>query len=87
MKIKKILKFKMFHPSQWVASKEPSFPPELLNPPTWIEKQMNDAKIEREYENSVKAEELAEESVEELAEELVKNKSWADKYDKDFAAR
>jgi hypothetical protein len=25
--------------------------------------------------------------VEELAEELVKNKSWADKYDKDFAAR
>jgi hypothetical protein len=48
---------------------------------------MNDAKIEREYENSVKAEELAEELVEELAEELVKNKSWADKYDKDFAAR
>ena len=81
MKIKKILKFKMFHPSQWVASKEPSFPPELLNPPTWIEKQMNDAKIEREYESSLKAKDL---------EKLVKpeeNKSWADKYDKDFAAR
>jgi|TARA_R110000823_G_scaffold193776_1_gene325195 hypothetical protein len=56
------------------------FRPELLNPPTWIEKQMNDAKIEREYESSLKAKDL---------EKLVKpeeNVSWVDKYDNDFEA-
>jgi len=78
MKIKKILKFKMFHPTQWATCKKPTFRPEVLNPPTWRENQINNAKIDREYENSVKAE------AEEEAEEEVKNESWADKYDGDF---
>ena len=72
MKIKKILKFKIFCPSEWVAIKEPFFPPELFSPPTWIEKQINYAKIDREYESSVKA------------EAPIENVSWVDKYNSDF---
>ena len=48
------------------------FRPEIFNPPTWIEKQINYAKIDREYESSVKA------------EASMENVSWVDKYDNDF---
>tara|TARA_R110002111_G_scaffold254223_1_gene319782 strand:+ start:322 stop:483 length:162 start_codon:yes stop_codon:yes gene_type:complete len=48
------------------------FRPEIFNPPTWIEKQINYAKIDREYESSVKAEAPTE------------NVSWVDKYNSDF---
>jgi hypothetical protein len=75
-----INKSNIFRPTQWFMRKKPMFRPELLNPPTWIEKQMNDAKIEREYESSLKAKDL---------EKLVKpeeNVSWVDKYDNDFEA-
>tara|TARA_R110001599_G_scaffold98782_1_gene253733 strand:+ start:162 stop:383 length:222 start_codon:yes stop_codon:yes gene_type:complete len=68
----KIPKYKIFHPAQWFMRKKPMFRPEILNPPTWIEKKVNDAKIERDYESSVKAEAPTE------------NVSWVDKYDNDF---
>tara|TARA_B110000285_G_scaffold33760_1_gene35566 strand:- start:967 stop:1128 length:162 start_codon:yes stop_codon:yes gene_type:complete len=48
------------------------FRPEIFNPPTWIEKQINYAKIDREYESSVKA------------EAPIENVSWVDKYNSDF---
>jgi len=72
MKIKKILKFKIFHPTQWAVREKSTFRPEILNPPTWREKQINNAKIDREYESLVKA------------EGPVENVSWVDKYNNDF---
>ena len=71
----------IFHPTQWFFSKalckllarrRPMFRPEIFNPPTWIEKQINYAKIDREYESSVKA------------EAPIENVSWVDKYNNDF---
>jgi hypothetical protein len=66
----KILKSKIFHPTQWVVRKKSTFRPEILNPPTWREKQINNAKIDREYESLVKA------------EGPVEIESWVDKYNK-----
>jgi len=66
----KILKSKIFHPTQWVVRKKSTFRPEILNPPTWREKQINNAKIDREYESFVKA------------EGPVEIESWVDKYNK-----
>jgi hypothetical protein len=76
-KIKNILSFKVFHPSQWAHGGRPTFKPEILNPPTWRENQINNAKIDRDYENSVKAK-----SLEKLVKPI-KNASWVDKYDND----
>ena len=42
-KIKNILSFKVFHPSQWAHGGRPTFKPEILNPPTWRENQINNA--------------------------------------------
>lgn len=72
MKIfKSILNFRMFHPAQWFVERKTRIDPEVLNPPSWRERQVKNKMIDRQYEESVRAKEG-------------KENSWADKYDKDF---
>jgi len=62
----------MFHPAEWFVERERRIDPQVLNPPSWRERKVQNEMIDREYENSVRAK----------ADE--KENSWADKYDKDF---
>lgn len=69
---KKLLNFRMFHPAEWFVERERRIDPQVLDPPSWRERKVQNELIDREYENSVRAK----------ADE--KENSWADKYDKDF---
>jgi hypothetical protein len=72
---KKIFKFideKMFHPAQWFVEREHKIDPNVINPPSWRERKIQNEMIDRQYEESIKAK----------GDE--KEPSWADKYDKDF---
>jgi hypothetical protein len=70
--IKKLLRFKMFHPAEWFVDREPTIDPQVLSPPSWRERQIQNEMIDRKYEESVKA------------RSNDQDPSWADKYDKDF---
>ena len=70
--IKKLLGFKMFHPAHWFVNREPTIDPQVLNPPSWRERKIQNEMIDRQYEESVKA------------KSDDQAPSWADKYDKDF---
>jgi len=66
--IRRIFKFKMFHPAEWFVERERRIDSQVLNPPSWRERKIQNEMIDRKYEESVR----------------VKENSWADKYDKDF---
>lgn len=69
--IRRIFKFKMFHPAEWFVERERRIDSQVLNPPSWRERKIQNEMIDRKYEESVRAKEN-------------KENSWADKYDKDF---
>ena len=69
MKIfKSILNFRMFHPAQWFVERKTRIDPEVLNPPSWRERQIQNQIIDKEYEEVLRA----------------KESHWSDRYDKDF---
>ena len=70
--LKRIFNFKMFHPAEWFVEREPKIDPEVLNPPSWRERKVQNEMIDRQYEDSVRAK----------ADD--QDPSWADKYDQDF---
>ncbi len=70
--IKKILQFRMFHPAEWFMKREPEFGYEVLNPPSWRERKIQNEMIDRLYEESVRAK----------ADQ--KQPHWSDKYEKHF---
>ena len=53
--IKKILQFRMFHPAEWFVNRESTIDPQVLNPPSWRERKIQNEMIDRQYEESVKA--------------------------------
>ena len=61
----------MFHPAEWFVERERKIYSQVLNPPSWRERKVQNEMIDRKYEESVRAKEN-------------KDNSWADKYDKDF---
>ena len=69
--IRRILKFKMFHPAEWFVGRERMIDSQVLNPPSWRERKVQNEMVDRKYEESVRAKEN-------------KDNSWADEYDKDF---
>jgi hypothetical protein len=70
--LKRIFSFKMFHPAQWFVERDPEIDPQVLNPPSWRERKVQNEMIDRQYEDSVRAK----------ADD--QDPSWADKYDQDF---
>ena len=62
----------MFHPAEWFVERETKIDPKVLDPPSWIERQIQNQTIDKQYEASV------------MAKANKQNSSWADKYDKDF---
>jgi hypothetical protein len=62
----------MFHPAQWFVEREHKIDPDIINPPSWRERKIQNEMIDRQYEESVKAKSNDQDS------------SWADKYDQDF---
>jgi len=70
--LKSILNFRMFHPAQWFVEREHKIDPDIINPPSWRERKIQNEMIDRQYEESVKAKSNDQDS------------SWADKYDQDF---
>ena len=70
--LKRIFNFKMFHPAEWFVEREPKIDPQVLNPPSWRERKVQNEMIDRQYEDSVRAK----------ADD--QDPSWADKYDQDF---
>ncbi len=62
----------MFHPAEWFVEREHKIDPDIINPPSWRERKIQNEMIDRQYEESIKAKGDEKES------------SWADKYDKDF---
>ena len=70
--LKGIFNFKMFHPAQWFVERESRIDPQVLNPPSWRERKVQNEMIDRQYEETVKAK---------LDDQ---DPSWADKYDEDF---
>lgn len=70
--IKKLLGFKMFHPADWFMKREPKFGYEVLNPPSWRERKIQNEMIDRRYEESVRAKADRAEP------------HWSDKYSKHF---
>ena len=72
MKIfKSILDFRMFHPAEWFIERERKIDSQVLNPPSWRERKIQNEMLDRRYEESVRAKED-------------KENSWVDKYDQDF---
>ncbi len=69
--IRRIFKFKMFHPAEWFVERERRIDSQVLNPPSWRERKVQNEMIDRKYEESVRARED-------------KENSWADKYEQDF---
>ena len=69
---KKLLNFRMFHPAEWFVERERRIDPQVLDPPSWRERKVQNELVDRQYEDSVGAK----------ADE--KENSWADKYNKDF---
>ena len=69
--IRRIFKFKMFHPAEWFVERERRIDSQVLNPPSWRERKIQNEMIDRKYEESVRAKEH-------------KENSWADKYEQDF---
>ena len=70
--IKKVLQFRMFHPAEWFVKRKTKFGSEVLNPPSWRERKIQNEIIERRYEETVRAKADKEEP------------SWVDKDDQDF---
>ena len=62
----------MFHPAQWFVEREREIDSQILNPPSWVERKIQNEMIDRQYEQSVRAK----------ADD--KEPSWVDKYDQDF---
>jgi hypothetical protein len=72
MKIfKSILNFRMFHPAEWFIERERKIDSQVLNPPSWRERKIQNEMLDRKFEESVRAKED-------------KENSWVDKYDQDF---
>ncbi len=69
--LKSILNFRMFHPAEWFIERERKIDSQVLNPPSWRERKIQNEMLDRRYEESVRAEED-------------KENSWVDKYDQDF---
>lgn len=69
--IKKIFKFKMFHPAEWFVERERRIDSQVLNPASWRERKIQNEMVDRKYEESVRA-------------KGDKENSWADKYEEDF---
>ena len=70
--LKRIFNFKMFHPAEWFVKREPRIDPQVLNPPSWRERKVQNEMIDRQYEETVRA------------KSDDQDPSWADKYDQDF---
>ena len=70
--LKSIFNFKMFHPAQWFVERESRIYPQVLNPPSWRERKVQNEMIDRQYEETVRA------------KSDDQDPSWADKYDQDF---
>ena len=68
---KSITKFRMFHPAEWFVERERKIDAQVLNPPSWRERKIQNEMVDRKYEESVRAKED-------------KENSWVDKYDQDF---
>ncbi len=69
--LKSILNFRMFHPAEWFIERERKIDSQVLNPPSWRERKIQNEMLDRRYEESVRAKED-------------KENSWVDKYDQDF---
>ena len=69
--LKSILNFRMFHPAEWFIERERKIDSQVLNPPSWRERKIQNEMLDRKYEESVRAKED-------------KENSWVDKYDQDF---
>ena len=70
--LKRIFNFKMFHPAEWFVERESKIDPQVLNPPSWRERKVQNEMIDRQYEETVRAK----------ADD--QDPSWSDKYDQDF---
>ena len=70
--LKRIFNFKMFHPAEWFVERESKIDPQVLNPPSWRERKVQNEMIDRQYEETVRA------------KPDDQDPSCADKYDQDF---
>lgn len=66
--LKSILNFRMFHPAQWFVERDSKINSQVLNPPSWRERQVQNQMIERQYEESLRV------------EPKDKEPSWTEKY-------
>ena len=58
----------MFHPAQWFVERDSKIDPKVLDPPSWRERQVQNQMIDKQYEESFRAESDNQEP------------SWTDKY-------
>jgi hypothetical protein len=54
--LKSILNFRMFHPAQWFVERDSKIDPKVLDPPSWRERQVQNQMIDKQYEESIRAE-------------------------------